>query len=844
MNPNSPFRIGFLTVSCLFLTLPVCATQREVACSGSITSALQSAINSSVDGDIVNIGAGSCTAGGVSWSNKNIVVQGQGIGVTTVSGLSFTVSNTTKSSFRITGMSVGAPAQWRVDAGNRETGIKGWRIDHIAFSYPSCGQNIAIWIQGINWGLIDNSTFNNAGNAIFISGYAEGTDEVNPWPADGTPGMGGFSWLLPLNLGTDDALYIEDNSFTLANGCYYGVGDSYYGGRSVFRHNTVSNAYWQNHAARGAERGGNLKAEIYNNDFNATDPAWYRAIHMRSGTGVIFNNSLRGAFTTMQVDNQRSDGQSTGTPFGACDGSSSWDGNTPGQAGWPCLDQIGRGPGPFPNQPSVPLYIWNNGSAIGCSTGGSCANNITMVGDGDAHVQAGRDFINNGTTPKPGYTPYTYPHPLRSGTTPPSPVDTQAPTAPTGVATANMTSSGLRVNWTASTDNVAVTGYRLDVSLNSGFSSFVSGFSNLDVGNVTTYVLSGLSAGTQYYVRLRAQDAANNTSGNSSTASATTGSIADTQAPTVPSNVTTANPTSNAFRVNWTASTDNVAVTRYRLDVSLNSAFSSFVTGFNNLDIGNVTTYLVSGLSASTQYYVRVRAQDAVPNTSGNSSTASATTTATADTQAPTVPSNIVFSNVGSDRFTVEWNASTDNVAVSGYRIDIALNSSFSQLVVNNQDLNNSRAYAAINVDPVTTYYVRVRAYDTSNNLSSYAVTRSTTTGAALSTPPPTTPDPPVTPPTPPDRSPGSLDSVKVFPNPWRGDRHTASITFNGLPTGATVKIFTISGHLVRDLGENGGQILWDRRNSSDDTVASGTYVYLITDPRGGQRKGKLAVIK
>jgi hypothetical protein len=404
-------------------------TVRNVACSGTITSTLQSAINASADSDVVNIGAGSCASGQVTWSDKNIKVQGQGIGVTTVSGLSFRVTVTAKADFRITGLSVGCGTNWRIDAPERTTGIKGWRIDNVAWSCASCGQNIAVQVYGITWGLIDSSTFNNMGNAIFLSGYAANTDEVNPWPPDGNPGMGGYNWLLPLNLGSDEAVYVENNVFTLANSCYYGVGDMYYGSKMVFRYNTVTNAYWQNHAARGYERGGSRGAEIYNNDFNAVDPAWYRAIHMRSGTGVVFNNRVRGSFSTMQVDNQRSNGQNTSAPYGACNGSSSYDGNAAGGAGWPCLDQIGRGSGSsFPNQSSVPLYIWNNGTDAGCNTGGACSNNRTMINDGDAHVQAGRDFINNGTTPKPGYTPLTYPHPLRGGVPPPTP-----PASPTNL---------------------------------------------------------------------------------------------------------------------------------------------------------------------------------------------------------------------------------------------------------------------------------------------------------------------------------------------------------------------------------------------------------------------------
>jgi len=54
------------------------------------------------------------------------------------------------------------------------------------------------------------------GNAIYLESYAENTDEVTPWPSDGVPGMGGHAWALPLNLGSDEAVYVEDNTFTLA----------------------------------------------------------------------------------------------------------------------------------------------------------------------------------------------------------------------------------------------------------------------------------------------------------------------------------------------------------------------------------------------------------------------------------------------------------------------------------------------------------------------------------------------------------------------------------------------------------------------------------------------------
>lgn len=85
--------------------------------------------------------------------------------------------------------------------------------------------------------------------------------------------------------------------------------------------------------------------------------------------------------------------------------------------------------------------------------------------------------------------------------------------------------------------------------------------------------------------------------------------------------------TSNSLTANWSGATDNIAVTGYRLDVSTASTFTSFVTGYNNLDVGNVTSKLISGLSPSTTYYARVRAYDAAGNISANSNTVSLATT-------------------------------------------------------------------------------------------------------------------------------------------------------------------------------------------------------------------------
>ena len=62
---------------------------------------------------------------------------------------------------------------------------------------------------------------------------------------------------------------------------------------------------------------------------------------------------------------------------------------------------------------------------------------------------------------------------------------------------------------------------------------------------------------------------------------------------------------SHSFIANWSGVT---GATSYRLDVSTTSSFSTYVPGYQNLNVGNVTRRIVTGLNPSTAYYFRVRA--------------------------------------------------------------------------------------------------------------------------------------------------------------------------------------------------------------------------------------------
>jgi len=95
------------------------------------------------------------------------------------------------------------------------------------------------------------------------------------------------------------------------------------------------------------------------------------------------------------------------------------------------------------------------------------------------------------------------------------------------------------------------------------------------------------------------------------------------------------------------------------------------------------------------------------------------------------------------------------------------------------------------------------------------------------------------------------VDPVYAYPvpfrpnagNPARYGTWTQGITFTNLPVSGKIKIYTISGALVRELPVTPPTLAWDVKNKDGQTVASGVYLWEIT--AGKNRKtGKLVVIK
>jgi hypothetical protein len=100
-------------------------------------------------------------------------------------------------------------------------------------------------------------------------------------------------------------------------------------------------------------------------------------------------------------------------------------------------------------------------------------------------------------------------------------------------------------------------------------------------------------------------------------------------------------------------------------------------------------------------------------------------TTTSADTQPPTVPSNLAATAVSGSQINLSWTASTDNVGVTGYRVERQDpgSSTFTQVAT-----VTGAAYSDTGLTAGRTYSYRVRATDAAGNLSPYSNVASATT--------------------------------------------------------------------------------------------------------------------
>jgi chitodextrinase len=331
--------------------------------------------------------------------------------------------------------------------------------------------------------------------------------------------------------------------------------------------------------------------------------------------------------------------------------------------------------------------------------------------------------------------------------------DTVAPSNPTALVSANVTDSSVDLSWTASTDNVGVTGY--DVYQDG---SVVGATAN------TNFSVTGLAANTAYSFTVRAKDAAGNVSGDSNTVNITTDSTPIVYCASQSSNIndefigrvqlnTIDNASGGQFYTDFTnISTTLTKGNQYTITVTPTWTGTVYSEGYSvwidyNKD-GDFTdageqvfsqsptqatpvsgSFTVPAGATETSTRMRVSmSYNAVP-TSCQSFTYGEVEDYTVviaaagpDTEAPSNPTGLSASNTTETSTDLSWNASTDNVGVTGYDVY--------QGGTNIASVTGT-SYSVTGLAESTSYAFTVRAKDAAGNISGDSNTANVTTLAA-----------------------------------------------------------------------------------------------------------------
>ena len=375
------------------------ATVNAASCQ---LSAVQSAIANATDGDVVAVPAGDCSWGSLTIS-KGIHLRGAGADATniTLSG-AITLRKHATRSVEVSGFTF-----------RRSGGGNSARMMYVEGPWngepPLIHDNVFI---ASNSGIIRYQT---NGGVIYRNTFRGGLDDSGlQHKVDGDR----ESWSTPDTMGTRDTngkrnLYVEDNVF---EGMANQATDFDDAARVVFRHNTLVSSSFNSHGLATSPIGVR-HYEIYENSFRypnkSVNQSWH--IWLRGGTGVIFNNQVEDLNGTQW-------GNKTELLFSV---RAAVDGGVEGCCrSYPCKHQVGQNHDGS-SQFTDPVRLWNNSGTLAWGLN-SAWNNTCGQNMGD-YLQNGRDFI-FATSPKSGYTPYPYPHPLR--------VDTARPLPPSGLTVA------------------------------------------------------------------------------------------------------------------------------------------------------------------------------------------------------------------------------------------------------------------------------------------------------------------------------------------------------------------------------------------------------------------------
>ena len=261
--------------------------------------------------------------------------------------------------------------------------------------------------------------------------------------------------------------------------------------------------------------------------------------------------------------------------------------------------------------------------------------------------------------------------------------DIQAPTIPTNLASSITAQTSFTLTWTASTDNVGVTGYEV----------FAGGVSKGTTAT-TSLNITGLACNNTYSMTVKARDAAGNWSTASTPLSVTTSACTSTVYQAESYTSQSGNAVSSSF-ANYTGTGyvdfgnysgtwlewNNVSISTGGIkNLIFRYANGSTVNRTCNIIVNGTTVGTVNFVPYTTDWSNWMTASIAANLNAGNNTIRVTSTTAAggpnldkmdieSDSQAPTTPTNLASSSITTTSFTLTWTASTDNFGVTGYEV-------------------------------------------------------------------------------------------------------------------------------------------------------------------------------